>query len=207
MSYSQNQEDIKLWKYIEDNNIDLPHVFVDIGALDGIVNSNAKYFQNMGWFVSYVEPNPESYAKLLTNVGKFLTAQTLNCAISDVEGSIKFNQCVSNSNFGRSGISNKNFDKSSLLKYKEIYVESITVQTLIGRLAKREIGILNIDVEGLEENILTQLFITKYRPKFIISEHQNIVTRENTQYDILSKMSYYFIMKCGCNTIWEYKGN
>ena len=47
--FSQHGESIWLYNYIAENNIMTPEVFVDIGALDGITNSNARLFLSQGW--------------------------------------------------------------------------------------------------------------------------------------------------------------
>ena len=59
--YSQGYEEIYLLNYFKNNNTGF---LVDIGAADGINNSNSKKLIELGWSGLLVEPNKKNYNKL-----------------------------------------------------------------------------------------------------------------------------------------------
>jgi len=63
-----------------------PGFVVDIGAHDGIYQSNSNYFLQQGYPGLLVEAMPETYAKLVANVGKYKKAQMRNVPVSLQDG-------------------------------------------------------------------------------------------------------------------------
>ena len=57
-NYDQHRERRCIVDYIRKNNLSVPTVYVDIGASDGVCNSNSRYFIHQGWVGYLFEPCP-----------------------------------------------------------------------------------------------------------------------------------------------------
>ena len=114
--------------------------------------SETSYFEpnNECW---YLEPNKKEYEKL-----SIKRKNTLNLALSDVNGKIKFINCEN------SGYSSCNYSKEQMLelvelkqnKFNETKVQSITYKKLLERL-NLIFDVFVLDVEGHEITILNTL--------------------------------------------------
>lgn len=67
LSYSQYGEDLFVAEYFEGRT----GMFLEIGALDGIKDSNCRKLAEMGWSGVAIEPNPHLFLKLLKNYKGF----------------------------------------------------------------------------------------------------------------------------------------
>lgn len=188
-SFSQHKEDLFIYKYINENGIDVPNKIIDIGALTGLHNSNSRFFINKGWDCIMIEPNPNSFNTLKENT-KNLKCILENVAICETDENISFE-------IGRiPGHSKINKENG------KITVKGMTLNSLFEKYPDyKELGILDIDVEGYEEIILTELLKTEIRPTIIIVEHQKIGDRIKKQNDILSN-EYEMIKSISVNNIW-----
>ena len=185
--FSQHGESIWLYNYIAENNIMTPEVFVDIGALDGITNSNARLFLSQGWKGILFEPNSISFNKLFENTRDF-NCDIYNVAISNVVKKSKF-QIVTKKNFAGHSNINDNGDYNVLCATLDIFVDS-------------EIGILDIDAEGHDNVILNSVINDlRIKPKFIIVEGNTPQAREEQM--LLLNKEYKLINTIKVNTIWE----
>lgn len=63
--YSQYGQDEFIHKNLLSNNDS--NIFIDVGAYDGIIGSNTKFFEDNGWDGVCFEPNPKVYEKLIKN--------------------------------------------------------------------------------------------------------------------------------------------
>src|SRR3546814_6048313 len=84
VSYSQNQEDIILWRA-------LCHVtegfYIDVGANDPIDDSVTKLFYDRGWNGINIEPDPVYFAKLTEERPR---DHNLSCAAGELDGTTVF---------------------------------------------------------------------------------------------------------------------
>jgi len=187
--YSQHGESRFLYNYIKKHNIDVNKLFIDIGALDGITNSNSRIFLEDGWRGILFEPNPYSFSKLIKNING-LNVEYYNAAITDKIAPITFN-IVTKKNFeGHSSISQNG-------KHK---VLGVTLDTIIS--TKRKIGILDIDAEGHDTIIVKNIINSGFSPMFIIIEAARMDER-NKQVQFLEQKGYKLINTIKPNTIWE----
>jgi FkbM family methyltransferase len=173
--------------------------FVEVGALDGIMNSTTYFFEkHKNWDGIVVEPNPGWYITCTSDTdcqkdhlfdhftqtcraGSPLVSIRTNRktvsrkAISDVNGTLKF-ICTSNPAF--SGIKNESKQDTENLKLeKEIEVQTCTLTELLDEFnAPKTIDYISLDVEGAELKILRKFFAdNKYTVKVISLENDKLM--------------------------------
>lgn len=206
--FSQHGEDKYIENVLKGRKIALKKRIIDIGALTGLHNSNSRRFLSLGWDGILIEPNPKSFAELKSNVSKFKKVKLYleNVAISDKNEKLEF--FAFDEEPGHSRIPNHNHKVSSKymgMKPRTIAVDSITLEELFTMYPEfTELGILDIDVEGLEEMILAELMKTEVRPQIIIVEHQKDTNRMHDQRTLLSE-EYILLNTIEVNDIWLHR--
>jgi len=133
-------------------------VFVEFGALDGLLHSNSLYFEReMGWTGLCIEPHPESYKQLTKN----RDCKCLNYAIGDKKAMVNFTS-VSGGLIGWSGVEDYIEDKHKERMDKHIapsQIETTKVQMVplydaLYEAKMCHIDYMSIDVEGAEYPLL-----------------------------------------------------
>ena len=125
--------------------------FLDLGAYNGdTALSFATNFPDYSKIVA-IEPDVKNYNKLVINTNN-LRIETINAAVSDVNGFVGFED---------------NHSRSSKIG-GEKQIQSITVDSLI---EKYKFNYINIDVEGLEYSTIlgAEKTIKTYKPKMLVS--------------------------------------
>lgn len=147
-------------------------VIVDIGAHDGIIGSNSKLLEQLGWRCILVEPNPSLAALARAN----RTSEVFECALSHEEGKAVLTIVGGAPGAdGMSGIglaqSNRERIKAAGYTTREVAVRTTRLDTLL-----EEAGIdgrpdvVSIDVEGHEASVLTGFDIRRWAPRLLIVE-------------------------------------
>ena len=188
--FSQHKESTWIKNYITQNKLDIPKLFVDIGAHDGITNSNSRLFAMEGWKTLYFEPNPITFSKLINNtIGQ--NREIYNIAISDKIQKNKF-EIVMKKNFeGHSKINNNG--KHTVL--------SMPLDYFIDKYEK--IGILDIDAEG-HDNIIAKSIIEKNLRPYIMIVESNSSEMLSELKSLLSPY-YTYLITIKVNSIWLLK--
>jgi len=148
--------------------------FVDIGAHDGISNSNSYVFEHLfGWSGICIEPNPNmrSFQRLVNN----RKCVCENIAVWDFNGEIDF--VARGRHCETSGVPDKDVSEyilEDLVKQKKhgiIKVPCMTLQSILDKhSAPKVIDYLSIDTEGSEYNILKDFDFSKYIFKTVTIE-------------------------------------
>ena len=135
---------------------------IDVGANNGICLSNTKLFEDKGWTVLCVEPNP-----MLSEEGRKnrkLWAQVA-CGPTDAE-SIKFTCCGVYPWAAGSGFHAFTNDLPKI----DYEVPMRRLDTLLDEFKFPRIDLLSIDVEWAEMEVLRGIDLQKWKPKVIICE-------------------------------------
>jgi FkbM family methyltransferase len=171
-------------------------VFVDVGAYDGINQSNSLYFERKGWRGVLIEPVPSAYEKCKQNRP---LAQVVHAA------------CVAQDYTGKEialidvglmslveGARNSEEEKQTWIQRGE-QLQKITckpciapARTLTSILEEQnlsEIDLLLVDVEGYEFQVLSGLDFSRFRPKHIVIEDSGSTNIRN----VLEKYDYKII--------------
>ena len=187
-SYSQHQEDTYILHFCFVHKIDFPTSVIEIGACDGINLSNSRAYCEIGWHGLLVEPQPEYYKRLEVLYENIKKVKTFNVAISDLTGKVKFDI-------------NKKKPDHSCISDEGVNISSLSYPDLL-QLAKwdKPIGVLSIDAEGYDTEILNQVLRTDNLPYFIIIESNDTTERReqielfNDKYTIINVLSVNMVL-------------
>ncbi|HCQ11992.1 FkbM family methyltransferase [Flavobacterium sp.] len=184
ISFSQGGgDDIQLYKLLKATN---PGVYVDIGCWHPVKASNTYYFNLRGWKGICIDPNPE-----LKKMFDFFRPQDIfvNCGVGLNEGKLSYYQM--NDTYSAMNTLNHAFlEKHNL----ESHVKKVTdipiynLKTILDNNIKNgdRLDFFDIDVEGLDLEVLKSNDWIKYRPKVILVE-----SSVSIQHDIISEIVNY----------------
>jgi len=144
------------------------HVFVDIGAHNGVTISNSLFFeQTRNWTGLLVEPLPDVFEELVRNRPN---TPAERCAVSEVEGNVQFLK-VSGYSEMTSGIVD-HYDPRHRMRIQNevrtmggdstiINVPSYRLSSLLEKHGLSHVHYLSIDVEGSEFSVLKSIDFSK----------------------------------------------
>lgn len=198
-SFSQEGEDRILERIFEAK---INGFYIDIGCNHPRRFSNTYLFYLKGWSGICIDPN----ADFIHKYSKVRSRDTfINVGVSDVESELEF--------FKYNDDALNTFDRELTewrLKntpYKLIETKSIKVLPLSIVLTQTKVpsvvDFMNIDVEGLDLNVLRSNDWTRVRPKIILVE--NLKQVNNPIHDFLSKLNYTMIAMTGNTLFYKLK--
>ena len=163
---SQYGEDEVIHKFFQGQHLGF---LVDVGAADGIDNSNSFFLIQEGWSGILIEPDPEQFkelqaayidSKVVTCLqvacGKYQSVQTLYCGrqVSTLDTTWR-DRCID----------------AHKINYKEVKTIVKPLRHILDELSvKKTFDFLSIDVEGLDAEVLESLDLNKYQPRLICIE-------------------------------------
>ena len=168
-SWSQEGEDLVLSRILEAET-DCPRSYVDVGAHHPKRFSNTYFFYRLGWCGIAIEPNPE-LSQLFAQMRPRDIVVT--CGVASKAGElsfIRFNEPALNT-FDE-GVAARwvGFKGYHIIERKLVRVKPLS-DILHGQdKLSKGIGILNVDVEGLDLEVLRGLDWNAYRPRFVLVE-------------------------------------
>ena len=158
--------------------------FIEMGALDGVTNSNSYFFEkSLNWKGLLVEPNESSY-KLISNHRSCFSMK--ECVYDG--GFVEFLEKSGHSSIVNKSLNNCLIEKDVSLSKK---VKSITIlDALLKSNTPSFIDYFSLDVEGAEQKIIETFPFEKYLVGAFTIERAN-----DEIYEILSKHKYFFVRK------------
>ena len=200
ISYSQNNEDIVLWRA-------LGHIshgtYVDVGAADPTEYSVTKAFYDRGWSGVNVEPVPEFVEKLLIERPRDVTMAL--CA-GESDGVVTLHHVVG------TGLSTSSNDYLSVIADQafetvDLEVEMQTLDRILesAGLSGRDIHFLKVDVEGAEESVLRGVDLAVWRPWVLAVEATEPLSTAQTHASwesLLLDNGYQFCLFDGLNRFY-----
>jgi FkbM family methyltransferase len=200
VSYSQNFEDVMLWRALRDVKNGF---YVDVGAAWPDTDSVTKLFYDQGWLGINVEPNPDFYARLCEQRPRDIN---LRIAVNDQDGEGNFNL------FSETGLSTLDEEVAkehvkNKFERVSMRVTTATLSSLFQRYLpkQQEIHFLKIDIEGLEAKVLASNDWSVYRPWIIVVEStlpMSQVECHHTWEPQLLAASYTFAYADGLNRFY-----
>ncbi len=181
-------------------------VFVEFGALDGVLHSNTLFLQQyLGWDGLLIEPNPDAFSRLLVNRPK---QKLLNAAVYDRDGMVEFEK-ISGGLYGWSGIRETieephraritaNVPDTSI---ERITVPAINLNDALTKFSITHIDYLSIDVEGAELKILSVFPFEKFSID-ILGVEDNFGNQELD--NLIQSKGFRFLGKCGPDRMYQY---
>ena len=197
--YGLSLLDQKIEKYLPYKN----GYFVELGANDGISQSNTKYFEVFkGWRGVLVEPYQPNYLKCIKNRKKTTKSFYAACMSSEFPGKkvqLMYSNLMTISLEGDNQVENPMAHAFEGRKFldstKQVHLFEAPARTLESildeALAPNEIDLLSLDVEGSEIEVLKGLNHSRYKFRFICVETRD----ENIMKNYLSSFGYQLVEK------------
>lgn len=195
-SYSQEGEDMVLRSFYEANR-NYKGFYIDVGAHHPFRFSNTQYFYKRGWRGINIEPNPRALRLFKLFRRRDIN---LNLGISLVRQKLRF-YC-----FNEPALNGFSKEISEARNNKNNYkiIDSIEVQTYpLGEVldrympANQRIDFLSIDAEGLDFEVLKSNNWQKYKPQYILVEHELNLEQidQSNLYLYLRNLGYRWVAK------------
>jgi hypothetical protein len=203
--YSQWGEDQFISEYFKDKK---NGIYLDIGCFNPFMYSNTCLLYKKGWAGINVDINP-------TSIDLFNIARPNDFNIcTTVDDEKKSFEVFLDDPFSPLNTLDKKFyknlSKSSLTKKKFSSIVSKSIEEIIILSGvKKNIDFINIDVEGSDYKILTQINIYKLNPKLISIETHNVDGSESENFhnihEYLIKNNYTIFKRVGPTTLFNRK--
>lgn len=184
---------------------DWPRIFVDVGANNGFYGSNSFPFVARGWRSILIEPHPVAFERLQKlHRGKKRTT-CLNIACGDQAGEFPLYLAI-NDNTSRATLCTDDspmFQRVRSKNFKMVRVERLeTVLTSLG--IAKDFGILSIDAEGMDYEVLLGLDLKEWHPRLIVTEDYKPKVEIKRKH--LAAHHYEQVAECDANSFWLYRG-
>jgi FkbM family methyltransferase len=181
---------------------DCPRIIVDVGAHNGFYGSNSFPFIARGWRAILIEPHPGTFEKLQKLHAGKRKVTCLNLACAETSGQRPLYFGVNNP-----GGSHATLCTDDTPRFRQVRSENyhlVRVERLDEVLAKQgvpfEFGILSVDAECMDYEVLLGLDLKQWRPRVIITEDYEPKDKLKTEY--LTKHGYRHAGQCTANAIW-----
>ena len=200
---SQNGE-VTLLRNIVDT-FECQKFVVDVGANDGVTISNSLPFINNGWHAILIEPAPAVFKKLKAKHGAREHVLCLQIACSDKTGEADLYFGSDGDEGFLSTLCQADNDwfkqaRSSLT----VKVKTNTLNNILSEYgAPKHPGMLLVDAEGMDYEVLLGLDFRLFRPTIIATEEYEWEPQKHAaKFGLLIHNNYSLVQKVGCNTVW-----
>jgi len=186
---SQHGEDRWL---LQNREIRSNGVFVEVGADDGIANSNTKLFEDLGWTGLCIEPHPERFALLRQN----RRCKAINCAITSQLGQQFY---LDTKDPTWSGF------RSQEHRRVPVNVETKRLDDALREAQIDHIDLLSIDTEGSELDVWASFDHNIWKPNIVIIEWetQGVINTTRQVLETFRTLPYRMVHQTVGNFIFE----
>jgi FkbM family methyltransferase len=171
--FGLNELDRKIEEYIPQET----GFFVEVGAFDGINQSNTLYFERKGWRGLLIEPVPDTFEKCKKNrpLAKVVNAACVGFDYPGDEISLIDVGLMSLIEGARSTKEEQDEwirrgEELQNLTSKKCQSPAKTLTSILDEQGRHHIDLLSLDVEGYELHVLKGLDFSRHRPKYIVAE-------------------------------------
>tara|TARA_Y100000389_G_scaffold94455_1_gene91097 strand:+ start:991 stop:1788 length:798 start_codon:yes stop_codon:yes gene_type:complete len=198
--YSQMLEDLFVYRNFINNN-DVNGIFLEVGAVDGIICSNTLFFEKeLGFSGIMIEPTKEQYDRLVVNRPKCFN---VNSCISDSNKKVTMiisekQPLVNSVSHSVSDNNYKQFNYTSSMS-----VSTTTISEITNKYMSPYIDFMSIDVEGHELELLNSIDwnIEIYLICIELDEHNK--DKDQKCRNILLEKGFVFRHRLIINEFWE----
>ena len=203
--YSQNNEELIISNYFGSKL----GTFLDIGANDGITLSNTFALVYKSWKGTLVEASPLAYERLLKTHPYNYGLVLLNLAVADYNGEIVLHE--SGELLGKgdvalvSSIRDSETERWGALKipFNDVVVKCVTFEKMLESTKYKTYDFINLDIEGMELDVLPQMDLNKLGTKLICVEFNG---KQKEKYDeLLVPQGFYLVSQNAENLMYAKK--
>jgi FkbM family methyltransferase len=182
-----------------------PQSLVDVGAYDGVINSTSFAFVQSNFRAILIEPLPQPFKWLSKTYADHPNVTCINKACSNTTG----RQSLRLGAAGGTGMTatlctdgDEWFPERRNRQLIDVAVDTLT-NILTENDWPRDFGLLLIDSEGMDFEVLLGLDFTRFRPRIVVTEeyHWNAKKHES-KYQLLRENNYTLRTPLGSNTVW-----
>ena len=200
--YSQWGEDLSILKFFKDKK---NGIYLDVGCFHPLMYSNTCLLFKNGWSGINIDINPTSI-----DLFKILRPLDFNIctALNEYEKEFKvyFDHPFSPVNT----LDKSFFDSKKSNFFKDVsfkIIKSKSIDEILNLSKYKEIDFLNIDVEGLDLQVLVQLVPNKLKPSLISIETHNVDGSKSKDCDkindYLKNCKFYAYKRVGPSTLYS----
>lgn len=160
VSYSQNAEDVRLWRVFRGEKVGF---YVDVGAADPSIGSVTRLFYDRGWSGLNVEPSP-AFEALRDARPRDVNVQA---AVGELEGRVPFYVTYPDLGMSTLDLEAHAYVQEAVERVEEITVQKTRLATILDEYARqRTTHFLKVDVEGAELQVFRGALETlrRHRP-------------------------------------------
>ena len=175
---------------------------VDVGANDGFYSSNSYPFIARRWQALLIEPNPEAFRKAQHLHRKRNRVTLVNAACSDQDGSLELQTFVEDDGGSHSVLCGKpgSPGETTYARGKKILVKVHRLEKLLQEFhVPPGFGLLTIDTEGHDLQVLRGANLAHFRPQVIITE---INPDDEEKFVFLREHGYRLHTELSYDTVW-----
>lgn len=200
-SYSQEGEDMILKRILENQKVGF---YVDVGAHHPFRFSNTYYFYKQGWKGINIDAMPGSMELFMRFRARDINLEIPIGNSDEVMTYYAFNEPALNS-FSKE-LSQERDGKNGYFIQQKIKLQTSKLSILLDKHLPvgTEIDFLNIDVEGLDFDILHSIDLNKYTPKIILVEilGSSLYEIENSEIALFLNIYGYIVFAKAMNTVF-----
>ncbi len=185
---------------------DSPPFVVEVGANDGCLASNSYPLIRRGWSAILIEPNPEVFKRLQALHGNKPKVQLVNCACGDRSGVLPLYLGHDEGTGGCATLSTESSAWFSAVRTSAAI--NVPVETLTSVLSDHhcpaDFGLLSVDTEGFDQEVLQGLDFSRFSPRIILTEDSKSDDRsaDLAKAERLRRHGYLLWRRIYCNDIW-----
>jgi FkbM family methyltransferase len=182
---------------------DTPRLVVDVGANDGFYGSNSYPFVARGWQAVLIEPHPVVFERLQKRFAHTPRVSCLQLACSDTTGTVPLYLGADGEAPSLSTLctdQNPQFRKGRLDQTIQVKVDTLS-NVLQSLQIPSDIGVLSVDAEGMDYEVLLGLDFSRWRPRVIITEDYK--PKKEIKAKHLTSKGYSPRVEIESNTIWS----
>ena len=186
-------------------------VYIELGALDGVLYSNTKFFEDMlGWTGILIEPHPFKFVSLQGNrPNNFLFNSLVSCHTEPLEFRyfVDFHAAVSGventlSQFHFDEFFENNQEYMKLLPQNKMFIQPQSLTEIIKQTNLQHIDFMSLDVEGHEYEVLKSWDFSVPIDVILMETLGCQPEREQMCRELLLQNNYRFIIKFKHNEIY-----
>jgi FkbM family methyltransferase len=185
---------------------DWPRIFIDIGANNGFYGSNSFPFVARGWRSVLIEPHPLAFERLRKlHAGKKRTT-CLNIACAEKEGEFPLFLSKSDDTSRATLCTDDSpmWQRVRSKDYKMVRVERLN-SVLSAHGIPQDFGILSIDAEGMDYEVLLGLDLERWHPRLIVTEDYKPKIEMKAKH--LTEHGYEQVANCDANSFWLHRAS
>ncbi len=200
--YSQQGEDKEIYETYFKTRPKFSGVFVELGAMDGIIYSNTKYFEDtLGWKGILIEPVPENFKKLIKNRPDCIY---YNCAVGMRNKALYLGKGATAGMLHTMSDIFKNEWHAGSNKQEQYEVECKPLSAIFSETGCDKVDLLSLDVEGGELEVLQTIDWSKVEIRLILFELDDYDQEKNEACrEIMIKQGFKFKKRIGNNDLWK----